>query len=183
MRGILVVCTGNVCRSPMAEGFLRGALASRLGEDAPPVSSAGTHGWEGSSATAEAVEAARERGATIEGHRARALTEEMVDAVDLVVCMAREHRDVVRAIRPDAADRTFTLKELVRLLRDAGDEGRDASERLAAAATRRDAPAPAYDEDVADPLGQPLEAYRGIAWELDTMTGELVAGLWGVGRR
>lgn len=183
MRGILVVCTGNVCRSPMAEGFLRAALATRLGDDAPTVVSAGTHGWEGSPATAEAVEAARERGAAIEGHRAQVLTGELVDAADLVVCMAAEHRAAVRGLRPDAADRTFTLKELVRLLRGRGDAVPEARERIAAAAARRDGSQGAHDEDVADPLGQPLEAYRGIAWELDTMVGELVAGLYGSGGR
>jgi protein-tyrosine phosphatase len=183
MRGILVVCTGNICRSPMAEGFLRGALRTRLGEDAPEVVSAGTHGWDGSPATAEAVEAARERGAAIEGHRARVLTGEMVDAADLVVCMATEHRDAVRTLRPDAAARTFTLKELVRLLRGRGDDAeRDVTARIAAAAVRRNGGSPAFDEDVADPLGQPLEAYRGIAWELDTMVNDLVSGLYGAGR-
>jgi protein-tyrosine-phosphatase len=166
----------------MAEGFLRGAL-SRLGEEAPEVVSAGTHGWDGSPATAEAVEAARERGVAIEGHRARVLTGELVDAADLVVCMAAEHRAAVHTLRPDAADRTFTLKELVRLLRGRGDDaGQDVAERIAAAAERRDGTAPAWDEDVADPLGQPLEAYRGIAWELDTMVAELVAGLYGTDR-
>jgi protein-tyrosine-phosphatase len=178
MRGILLVCTGNVCRSPMAEGFLRRALAERLGADGPAVSSAGTYGWEGSAATPEAVAAARERGADIEAHRARALTGEMIDHADLIVGMAREHREAVGAIRPQAAGRTFTLKELVRLLDEASDGG-EPDARIAEAAARRDGEVPPHEEDVADPLGQPLEAYRGIAWELDTLTRRLVTGLFG----
>ena len=59
MTSILVVCTGNSCRSPIAEGLLRDALAARFGAEAPSVSSAGMWGVEGSSATPEAV---RDRG-------------------------------------------------------------------------------------------------------------------------
>jgi protein-tyrosine phosphatase len=180
MRGILLVCTGNVCRSPMAEGFLRRTLAERLGDHAPTVSSAGTLGWERSAATPEAVEAARERGADIAGHRARVLTAEMIDEADLVVCMAREHLDAVRTIRPEAAPRAFVLKELVRLLDGSSPERGDPAARIAAAAALRDrGDAPRHAEDVADPLGQPLEAYRGIAWELDTLADRLVTDLFG----
>ena len=64
MTSILVVCTGNICRSPIAEGLLRDALVARFGAEAPTVASAGTWGVEGSAATAEAVTAASERGPT-----------------------------------------------------------------------------------------------------------------------
>ena len=69
MTAILVVCTGNICRSPMAEGFLRDALLRRFGERTPVVSSAGTIGWTGSPASPESVIAAAERGSDIESHR------------------------------------------------------------------------------------------------------------------
>ena len=68
MSEILVVCTGNVCRSPMAEGFLRAALDERLGEAAPVVSSAGTAGWDGSGAMEESIRSAEERGVDIRAH-------------------------------------------------------------------------------------------------------------------
>ena len=60
MTSILVVCTGNICRSPIAEGMLRNAIAARFGEAAPDVSSAGTWGVEGAEATPDAVRAAAE---------------------------------------------------------------------------------------------------------------------------
>ena len=71
MSEILVVCTGNICRSPMAEGFLRAALVERLGEAAPVVSSAGTAGWDGSGAMDESIRVAQERGVDIRAHLAR----------------------------------------------------------------------------------------------------------------
>jgi hypothetical protein len=99
--------------------------------------------------------------------------------------MASEHRDML-ANGSDRDDRVFTLKELVRLLEtlpapasDAGPD--DLPERIAAAnaARRAGAVPPSRDDDVADPLGQPLEAYRAIAWELETWTDRLVDGLFG----
>jgi protein-tyrosine phosphatase len=185
MTSILVVCTGNVCRSPMAEGLLRNALAARFADEAPTVSSAGTAGWEGKPAMPEAVRAAAERGAEIADHTARALTEEMVEPADLVLAMATEHRDAIAEIDPRGTDRTFTLKELVRLLESfperRGGEPGSIGERVAEAdaARRGGFEGNPLDQDVADPLGLPIESYRAIAWELDEWVRRLVDGLFG----
>lgn len=185
MTSILVICTGNICRSPIAEGLLRDALRRRFAERAPEVSSAGTSGLEGSGAMPESVQAAEELGVDIGGHVARRLTATIAEGADLHLCMASEHRDMLAA-GSDGDDRAFTLKELVRLSEtlpvpppDAGPESM--SERIAAAnlARRRGAVPASRDDDVADPLGQPLEAYRAIAWELETWIERLVNGLFG----
>ena len=177
MSGILVVCTGNVCRSPMAEGFLRAALAERLGGDAPPVRSAGTAGWEGSGATREAIEAARERGIDIGTHLARRLHPQMVEDADLVVCMAADHREAIVGAWPFAADKTFTLGELVRLLEAAPPAGPFAA-RVAAAASARNG-SPRLSEDIRDPLGDPIDGYREVADELHDLSGRLAVVLTG----
>lgn len=183
MASILVVCTGNVCRSPIAEGALRAALAARLGDRAPAVSSAGTTGWEGSPAMPESVEAAADRGLDISAHTARHLLPEHVGAADLVLGMAAEHREAVARAVPDAAPRTFTLKELVRLLASLPEV--EAPETLQQRVTRADAlrrdgfVGNPRDEDIVDPLGQPVETYRAIAWEIDEWCGRLAAGLAG----
>lgn len=185
MTTILVICTGNICRSPIAEGLLRDALRRRFGEMAPEVSSAGTIGVEGSGAMPESVLAAEELGIDIGGHVARRLTARMVNGSDLLICMASDHRDRLAA-GPDRHDRAFTMKELVRLLEtlpppapDAGPEGM--SERITAAnqARLQGAVPASRDDDVADPLGQPLEAYRSTAWEIETWIERLVNGLFG----
>ncbi len=186
MTSILVVCTGNICRSPMAEGFLRAALSARFGDAAPAVSSAGTMGLEGSEATPEGVEAARELGSDIAGHRARRITVPVTSQADLLLCMATDHRELLARSGPELASRAFTMKELVRLLETlrapelhAGPATLAARVAAADQARRAGALPRSRDDDVADPLGQPFEAYRATAWELETWLERLVIGLYG----
>ena len=185
MTSILVVCTGNICRSPIAEGFLRDAFSARFGPGAPTVSSAGIAGLEGSPPSEGSVIAAREHGSDIAGHRARMLSDDML-AADLVVGMATEHRDGAASIVPEAAGRSFTLKELVRLLEAMDPAAPDADPatlagRVAGAhALRRSGfPRNLHDESVVDPIGLPLSTYRAVASELDEWTRRLVVGLYG----
>jgi protein-tyrosine-phosphatase len=185
MSRILIVCTGNICRSPMAAGFLRHTLIDRFGDAAPEVRSAGTAGWEGSGAMPESTQAAAERGVDIEDHVAHLLDRDMVREAELIVCMAAEHREAIIDLVPEARGVTYTLKEIVRLLdrlppapAQGGPDGLDA--RVAAASeARRDGATSPWDEDVADPLGQPIASYRAIAWELDELMTRLVDGLFG----
>jgi low molecular weight protein-tyrosine phosphatase len=182
MASILVVCSGNICRSPVAEGLLRRALERRLGQDAPSVSSAGTIAIDGAAASDGSVVAARELGIDISAHRARLLTADLIAEADLCLCMAGEHRDEIAGLVPHAADRAFTLKELVRLLDRAPTRSSEMlGDRVAQAAqlrVREGSPNP-LDEDVVDPLGMPIDAYRAVAWELGEWIDRLVTGLFG----
>ena len=180
MTRVLVVCTGNVCRSPIAEGLLRAAFAVRMGPDAPEVTSAGTMGWTGSGADPSSIRAAAERGVDISSHRAREVSEEDVAGADVVVAMAPEH---ARAFTREAGSRIFTLKELVRLL-EALPETEGASlgrlpERIAEADRLRRGgfEGDPMDEGIADPLGMPLDVFRAVAAELDAWCSRLADGL------
>src|SRR5947207_14885436 len=170
MASILVVCTGNVCRSPIAEGIARESLARRLGDRAPTVRSAGTMGWEGSGAMPESIDAAAERGIDIGSHVARRLSEGLVREADLVVAMAQEHREEIHRALPEVADRTFTLKELTRLpepLPEPPTGDLPVRVRASAALRRSGFEGNPLDEDISDPLGLSIETYRAVAWELD----------------
>ncbi|MFN2542968.1 MAG: low molecular weight phosphatase family protein [Actinomycetota bacterium] len=177
MASLLFVCTGNICRSPMAEGFAR-RLSNDL-EAGAEVGSVGIVGWDGSPAVGESVDAARERGADISGHLARRLEARHVEDAGVVVGMSREHRDAVVRLVPDAAGRTFTMKELVRLLEAAPSEGSFQDRIRAADELRRSGfDGVPSDEDVSDPLGMSFEMFRAVAWDIDEWCVRLMHALF-----
>jgi protein-tyrosine phosphatase len=108
---VLFVCTGNICRSPSAEGVLRARLAALGLERAVVVESCGTHGYhEGDPPDSRAIRAGRRRGYDISGLRARAWCADDADAFDLVVAMEEHHaRWVGQRLRPGARTRVVRL--------------------------------------------------------------------------
>lgn len=162
-------------------------LTERVGPSATEVSSAGTIAHAGEPATREAIAVASEHGVDVSSHTARPLTREDLAGADLVLAVSTEHRDEVARLDPRAATKTFTVKELVRLLEDLPSPERGGGREWLAA---RIAEAHAHrragfdgnpdDEDIADPLGHPLGTYRAVAWELASWSERLVRGLFGV---
>jgi protein-tyrosine phosphatase len=118
-RSILIVCTGNTCRSPMAVGIARKLLAERYGcsvrelrtRKLIEVSSAGVLAAAGARASAEAVRAARLHGANIARHRSRKLTTELIRSADLVLCMTSFHLAQIRRLAPWASEKVMKLDE------------------------------------------------------------------------
>lgn len=110
MKNILFVCSGNTCRSPIAEG-----LARRLLAGAAPfglrVASAGTSAIDGQQASAHAIDVAGRRGIDLSGHRARHLDATMVRRADLIVTMGEKHRETVGVIEPEALTYTVRLTD------------------------------------------------------------------------
>ena len=135
---ILLVCTGNICRSPLAAALLQRALTDR-GIEGMEVSSAGTGAWDGAPVSEGAYLVGLERGLDLSAHRARLLTRELVEEADLVLTMARHHRARVDELGGEG--RVFVLGEY------AGREGDEA--------------------EVSDPFGGDLEVYRDTCVELE----------------
>ena len=115
---ILTVCSGNVCRSPLAELLLRNGLASLPDVR---VSSAGTIALVGEGMPDDGQAVARALGVDPAGHRARLLVAEQVRGSGLVLAMAREHRSAVAELHPRAARRAFTLTEFANIARQVED--------------------------------------------------------------
>lgn len=109
---ILTVCTGNVCRSPLAEQLLRAELAGLDVE----VTSAGTEALVGRPMDERAARYSEQFGGAASAHRARQLTVEHLRDADLVLTAAREHRRKVVETLPRASQFTFTMREFARLL-------------------------------------------------------------------
>lgn len=164
----------------MGEGLLRAQLAG-MGVDAT-VRSAGTLAW-GGSATTEAVAAVRERGIPIDGHESRALSASMIEESDLVLAMTRDHVARVVALVPHARDRTFLIGELVRLGSEVGSRSPDEPVRAwsarVSAMRPHDRVVGRGDDEVPDPMGEPLDVYRATAARLDrdlAVVARLLAG-------
>lgn len=167
---LLVVCTGNVCRSPVAERLGAAYLAGA--EDGPRIAlaSAGVRALVGAPVDPASARALEELGSTADGFRARQLTEQLAAAADLTLTMTRAHRADVLARAPRAMARTFTLREAARLLNlvDPGEPLPDVPEermralvaRMAAMRSRRPT---GPDDDIADPVGQDDEVHRRTA--------------------
>jgi protein-tyrosine-phosphatase len=106
-RLLLFVCTGNVCRSPMAEYLMRRRLGPSSGW---AVVSAGVAALEGMTASRNAIDVLAEQGVDMTGHRSRQLTGDLVDAANVIVVMTASHRDQMRILFRDAREKVFLLR-------------------------------------------------------------------------
>ena len=108
IRHILVVCVGNICRSPMAEALLRDALR---GPEDIKVESAGLGALVGHPASEFAIELMSERGVDITSHRARQIEPEMVKNADLILVMETGHKRVIDDADPTARGKVYRIGE------------------------------------------------------------------------
>ena len=176
---ILFVCHANLCRSPLAERLTRQALDNAFGPAAAEVvaSSAGTHAFPGSAMHQGSAQALDERGIDPGGFASRSLTPAVLAGADLVLASAREQRAACVTLAPSAIRRTFTLRQFVRFAKAVptgpGLVQGPPAQRLrklveSAVAVRHLVPAVSADEDdIADPVGRPIEAFRVCADEIE----------------
>jgi protein-tyrosine phosphatase len=177
---VLLVCSANVSRSPLAAEILRRRLADRSVQ--VHVASAGIASVS-LDVDALAVQAGFEHGVDISEHRPRMLTRSILDqdGADLVIGMTREHVREVVLLDSQAWERTFTLKELARRIRLQRDEIADDPARWAAALGARrvvsDLLGAASLDDVADPYRKTLAAHQRVAQEISIALNVIVEGL------
>ena len=169
---MLLVCTGNVCRSALAERLGRAYLAEALGERAAEVRlvSAGVGAVVGSGMHPDSGLVLRGLGGDPDDFRARQLVDDMAVDADLTLTMTRAHRREVLKVAPRALSRTFTLREAADLLQLVGDDvdlhGENLAERartlvraMGSARSRRQG---GPEDDIPDPIGQPVEVHQEV---------------------
>ncbi len=158
----------------MAEALLRHHLrASGL---ALAVSSAGTLGWNSAGPTDHTLTALAERGVPLDGHVSRRMNRDLIAPVSLVITMTNDHADAVANHYGDAIGSTFVLGQLVRLGERHGPrEGSTLPEWVTAVDALRDPRRRRAlpNDEIRDPLGEPLPAYQALAVQLDDLTARL----------
>ena len=168
MTAVTVVCTGNVCRSPLAERLLA------LRAPGIEVGSAGTHARNGMAMHPESARVLRALGGDPSGLASRLLTPAVLPGDDLVLGLTRAHRDAVVELAPRLWKRTFTLLEAAALA-----SGGTTIEGLARARLAPGAPAPDDPAlDIADPIGGPPELHDRVGAEISAAV-DAVLGLVG----
>lgn len=144
MKKLIFVCTGNTCRSPMAEGLLRNRLPASCGWD---VSSAGICAANGWPVSAHAVEAMNEKGIDISSLVSVHLTRDLIEKADLLVTMTQGHRQAILQLSPESKGKVFLLKSF----------------GVAKCAA-----------DIYDPVGGSLKVYRRVRDEIDASLPDLI---------
>ena len=144
MKKILFVCTGNTCRSPMAEALFRLRIGDEMQWEA---SSAGIYAGEGSPASANALEAMRELGIDLSEHRSKPLTAELIGSVDMIATMTAGHRFQILQDFPEVGNRVSLIKSF-------------GTSKVPA--------------DISDPFGGSLGVYENTRDEIDRALSDLI---------
>ena len=191
---LLFVCTGNICRSPMAEGIARAAIERNYPERpvSVEIASAGIAGLDGEDPTSEAVRAMEERGIDIGGYEAQTVSRSLTAESDLVMVMEERQKAHVSALAGSVVVPVFLLLKLaeaVQVVLKAEDHGLDPVGPLeslesvvsvAAVMERNDFwGLSMHQYEVADPMGMPLEWYRRAADIMEVAIGDILRALLG----
>ncbi len=144
---IMFICTGNICRSAMAEG-----MAKKMTEGMKNIQiySCGIYAQTGDLATYNAIQAMKEYDVDISGHRATNIREAKLENMDIILCATTEHKESVLLLYPNLKEKVFTIKEYAKIDKNG------------------------LDMDIKDPWGYDENVYRKCAKEIESCLEKIV---------
>lgn len=149
MKKIMFICTGNICRSAMAEGLMK-KLVNDNNKNVV-VYSCGIYAEDGDMATYNAIEAIKDYGVDLREHRATNIQNSQIEDMDIILCATVSHKNTVIRIYPELKDKVYTMKEYA---------GFDTN-----------------DLDIPDPWGYDIETYRFCASTINKVLNKIIEKL------
>ena len=146
---IMFICTGNICRSAMAEGMMKKLLDDKNKSNIE-VCSSGIYAETGDYATYNAVEAAKKYGADISNHRATNIRDSKIEEMDVILCATLSHKQSVLYLYPNLKGKVYTMKEYAGLDKNG------------------------QDMDIKDPWGYDINVYYNCAQEIEETLEKIV---------
>lgn len=140
MTKIIFVCTGNICRSPMAQYYAQSVINKRANSENYYIESAGINAYQGEGSTQNAIDAMKQYGIDLSKHKANTLENSLIEEADYIIGMTELHKNILMQIYPKLKNKIFTLREVA---------GNDM-----------------YSKDIEDPWGYNLDVYVNIAKQI-----------------
>lgn len=170
---VLFVCTGNICRSPMAEAILNHLALQDGLQDHFDAESAGIVAFGGDGPTAQSIDVMKWRGIDMIDHRSRRLTLDMLDGADIAACMTADHRDAIESFSNEYFEKCFLLKELAEAARKCEFTTIDSLLKETSKIRSMHGEGRNRDYDIGDPYGGTLGEYDSTAQMLEVAIGDL----------